>query len=457
MNNSPMVVRSLYVVGCVLLIVLTSIVFSLNFNRAPDESTVTSKFNSSVQNSTLTNRVGEIVQTTVVGTEPLTSDDSVTIQDLIRECPEPFAKGTSGFLTLSEQCVATLEPYFIDLPYIPESSFRWISIPNRITYRRIFQNPERDRDTVFETLSRAECQFEEGNLYRPDLQETCNAEAFYAYSSFYQICKNQSDVRNFYSYDLYSQPIVSPTAEFWEDHLTEISTGSDGSFSFKQFSRLKQDVWHTRLMQLWYRQRCESYDLSSILIDSKHRDVEQFRSLSAIRERLKIHLLGSKEDWAHELHKYHVLNIMAAYYGEFSASLSYVQKHRGPYQLDDRSFVRALYQKHPWLLTFSNVSELKSYGYADAKRFNWSYRGFISANFNRWLELDAAGVEYDFAALVDHFCRRLPAYRAENSKGKAVSCREAIEELKEEEHLSFKEGLKLDEFEKVAIKLGVWY
>lgn len=457
MSKSTLIVRSIYVIGFVLLVVITSIVVSSNFNRNPDAHTVVSKFNSSVQNSTLTNQVGEFVQTTVEETEPLISDNSVTIRDLIRECPEPFAKGTSGFVELSDQCVATLEPYFIDLPYIPEYSFRWISIPNRTTYRRIFQNPEQDRDIVFETLSRAECQFEEGNLYRPALRETCNAEAFYAYSSFYQICKNQSDVRNFYSYDLYSQPIASPTAEFWEDHLTEISTGSDGSFSFKQFSRLKQDVWHTRLMQLWYRQRCKSYDLSSILIDSKHRDVEQFSNLSAIREQLKIHLLGSKEDWAHELHKYHVLNIMAAYYGEFSAGLSYVQKHRGPYQLDDRSFVRALYQKHPWLLTFSNVSELESYGHADAKRFNWSYRGFVSANVSRWLELDAAGVEYDFTALVDHFCRRLPAYRAENSKGKAVSCREAIEELKEEEHLSFKEGLKLNEFEKVAIALGVWY
>jgi len=71
------------------------------------------------------------------------------------------------------------------------------------------------------------------------------------------------------------------------------------------------------------------------------------------------------------------------------------------------------------------------------------------------LALDEAGVEYDFAALVDHLCRRLTKHEKDESN-RDLSCQVAVDELNAEKNVSFQKGLKLDEFKKIALELGVW-
>ena len=101
------------------------------------------------------------------------TDVPVTLEDLIFNCPDPFLRDEDGLGSLPDECVAVLESYFIDLPYIPVNGFQWLQIPHRVAYRRIFDNPAQGRDFIFEALSRPECRFEDGKKIRPDLQETC--------------------------------------------------------------------------------------------------------------------------------------------------------------------------------------------------------------------------------------------------------------------------------------------
>ena len=395
----------------------------------------------------------------------------VTIKDLIQECPEPFVWGYNGFGVLSEQCVSMLEPFFIDLPYIPQDGFQWLNFPDRITYRRIFEDPQQDRELVFDALSRAECRFEDGEMIRPDLRETCHAESFYVYSSFVQVCDGYLDSRDLHGdYDLYdSRDVNHPTAQLWERHIEEIATEADGNLNTAQYSRLKQDVWHTALATHWYRRKCNEYDLSSIVLGSDEQDLEYFNILSAIATRLGIypelggnHLGGI---FYPNPNTYRFFSVIAAHLGDYSATLLY-SRARKRYDIVDSSLVHANHKLHPWMKHFSSAANLASFGtlggdlpnhgaiWGDME-YNKDYVQFVDRSIKGLLALDEAGVEYDFAALVDHLCRRLTKHEKDKSN-RDLSCQVAVDELNAEKKVSFQKGLKLDEFKKIALELGVW-
>ena len=403
---------------------------------------------------------------------------AITIESLIQECPEPFVFGLNGFGVLSEECVSMLEPFFIDLPYIPNKGFQWLQIPDRISYRRIFEDPMQDRELVLDALSRAECRFEDGEIIRPDLRETCHAESFYTYSSFIQICKWYRDSRDLYDYDLYSSKInIRPSAELWEAHLTQLSSDADGNLNQAQYSRLKQDVWHTSLATHWYRRKCQEYDMKSIELDFEARDSEYYSLLTRVSEQLNIFPTIGFMPTETVSHTYDVINLMAAHLGEYSASILYSQPFKEPIISVDYSIVLANREQHPWMQYFANANKLKDFRFfprtkADIKFLStaleegylptlpiWQveseadYRNFTEDVLDGLLVLEEAGIDYDFPALIDHLCRRLPD---DLGRGNEFKCRKAIEELNADVKLSFNKGLKLDEFKKIAIELGVW-
>ena len=401
--------------------------------------------------------------------------EQVTIKDLIQACPEPFVWGHNGFGVLSEQCVSMLEPFFIDLPYIPRDGFQWLHFPERLTYRRILADPLKDRELVFDALSRAECRFEDGETVRPDLHETCHAESFYVYSSFVQVCDSYLDSRNLYEdYDLYdSRDVHYPTAQLWDGHIKEIATGADGHLNTAQYSRLKQDVWHTALATHWYRRKCKEYDLSSIVLSSNEEDLEYFNILSAIATRLGIYPeLGSEHRGGiSDPNTYPVFRVIAAHLGDYSASLLYPQKRVGNSLWSnnlwvDAALVSATRELHPWMSHFSSAANLSSFGtlggdlpnhgaiWGDLE-YNKDYVKFVDRSINGLLALDEVGIEYDLAALVDHLCRRLTKHEKEEYD-RDLSCQVAVDELNAEKNVSFQKGLKFDEFKKIALELGVW-
>ena len=396
----------------------------------------------------------------------------VTIEELIVECPEPFVWGNNGFGLLSEQCVSMLEPFFIDLPYIPEYGFQWLDFPERITHRRIFQNPQQDRELVFDALSRAECRFEDGEKIRPDLRTTCHAESFHAYSSFLEACLWYQDSRsNRRDYDLYSSRVdTSPTAELWEEHLTELATSEDGSLNKAQYSRLQQDVWHTELATHWYRRKCTEYDLNAIKLDRSQRDLEYFNTVSSIGERLGISPKLRDNKYIHDSDMYFVINVLAAHFGEYSASVLYSRKRVGQEIWDSRgvdySLVSANRERHPWMKFFFKAADLSNFGkfvgdlpnhgilWGDTE-YNRDFVKFVDRSIEGLLILDEAQVEFDLAALVDQLCRRLTDYENKQND-RNLTCRDAIEKLNTGPDVSFKKGLKLEAFKEIAIELGIW-
>ena len=456
-------------------LVLTVILFVIDGKRAKPSATRADQVvnSATLSNTQLLDQVAE---------EAIGQSDSpvqaITIERLIQECPEPFVFGLNGFGVLSEECVSMLEPFFIDLPYIPNKGFQWLQIPDRISYRRIFEDPMQDRELVLDALSRAECRFEDGEIIRPDLRETCHAESFYTYSSFIQICKWYRDSRDLFDYDLYSSKInIRPSAELWEEHLTQLSSDAEGNLNQAQYSRLKQDVWHTSLATHWYRRKCQEYDMKSIELDFEARDAEYYRLLTRVSEQLNIFPPLGLMPTETVSYTYDVINLMAAHLGEYSASIVYSQLFKEPFFSVDISIVLANREQHPWMQYFASANKLKDFRIfpstnEDVKSASTAlergyfptlhpkqvesktdYRNFTEDVLDGLLVLEEAGIDYDFPALIDHLCRRLPD---DLGIGNEFKCRNVIEELNSDIKLSFNKALVLDEFKKIAIELGVW-
>lgn len=455
-----------------LLVVAIGLIFTLSHTHTkPPETTVTNLVNSIPLQSTFQDSTASGI---IAGYDH--SEPQVTIEELIKACPDPFERGYNGFGGLSEQCVSLLEPFFIELPYIPKDGFQWLKFTDRISYRRIFEDPIQDRELVLDALSRAECRFEEGEVIRPDLREVCHADSFYVYWSFVEICKGHRNSRNLREdYDLYSSRVViKATAELWDAHVTELATGDDDHVNTAQYTRLKEDVWHTALTPLWYQRKCKDYDLSSIMLSSNERDLEYFNILASIGQRLGIYpLLGEEHgNDIFDSDTYFILSVMAAHFGEYSATVLYSSHRIGTHWFQDRwvspDLVSANRQQHSWMKYFPTASNLSTFGqlagdlqnagvlWGDTE-YNKDYVYFVERSIDGLLELDKAGVEYDLAALVDQLCRRLTEFDRKDGDGvRDLNCRDAIEELNLKPKISFKKGLKLDEFKKIAVELGVW-
>ena len=194
--------------------------------------------------------------------------------------------------------------------------------------------------------------------------------------------------------------------------------------------------------------------------------------MASIGQKLGIYpLLG--EDHGNDIFDsdtYFVLSVIAAHFGEYSATVLYSSHRVGTHRFQDRwvnpDLVSANRQQHSWMKYFPTASNLSTFGqlggdlqnvgalWGDTE-YNKDYVFFVDRSIDGLLELDKAGVEYDLAALVDQLCRRLTEF--DRKKGvHDLNCRDAIEELNLKPKISFKKGLKLDEFKKIAVELGVW-
>ena len=384
----------------------------------------------------------------------------VTIADLLVECPEPFGREK----LLSEKCISMLEPFFIDLPYIPVNGFQWLHFPQRLTYRRIFAHPAQDRELVLEALQRSECRFEDGGDkgIRAELRESCHAESFYVTASFAATCLNfigsSRSLIHDYDLDPFDDFDSSPnTAVRWEEHLTELATDSNGRFHQTQYARLKEDVWHTKLEAEWHGLKCREYDRNSMKIDWEDRDSEYRDLLESMLNQLTDDPSGGRKTSYRRHEHYFALNVIAAHLGDFSASLLYASFYQYPvgYYVSS-SLIRQIHKQHPWMSRFEGARNLKYWSPSlDKERIDNDFANFVEKSVKGLLKLDELGVEYDKEAFVDRICRRYPDSMIERLP-KKPSCKRAIERMSAWNDVSFDEGLKLEEIRSIASQLGIW-
>ena len=90
---------------------------------------------------------------------------------------------------LTEECQIALEEHILKSNPLVFSSdeFSFILQENPMTYERVFSDPAGDLEKILDALSRPECLLEDGVVANWELKDSCLAEAFTNYATFYLV------------------------------------------------------------------------------------------------------------------------------------------------------------------------------------------------------------------------------------------------------------------------------
>lgn len=388
---------------------------------------------------------------------------------LFQACPDPFGLPESDQFGLerlqpylSDECLATLDSYFMNMRFVPKGGYDWIELQGHITNGRIFANPRLDQELVFEALQRVECQFEEGSQFRPDLNNACHAESFTVYSSFFQICYQGErglklhdiivDWSDFYKSD-------RPSAvEKWDEVLALASMNDDGEINTRQYSRLKEEVWETALLDEWYKRQCAEYEIDSFLLEPASRNHQQFEQLRIVSNNLRMNLPSKANEFTSRrinVFMFDVIHAMAARFGDETASLLYPNTREILHSVD-KTLVAFNRKQYPWIEALHEAGNLGKFGRSPIN-FPGSqkeFTKFVEATIEGLTALEESGTIYDLGMLVDQVCRRVPPH----IKAKAnqdVNCRTAIDALRANVNLDVQNISMLDKFEREVLELEI--
>lgn len=331
---------------------------------------------------------------------------------------------------LSVECKLALDEIFWDKPLGDYSEF--VSVPNPLTYRRIFTDPPSDRALVVEALQHRECRLQEGDL-RLDLKESCHGEAFAKFASFMKFCDSKEN--RGYEIEWFKQhPNHDGKSRFQleMDHIEQYrEIEPDGYFG------MRNSIWSDVLESRWLHDKCLHYDMSQLRIRPESKEFSQLELIS----------LGLVHVQA--LEPATTLSMMAA---RFGVGWSFgVEVLVGPVGLGSRdSYGKYLYEHHPWI---PKLNEALVPYYGRDQRLRASIEVIKSLQDIGWeLNLDklVIGVcgNETYSRVYEHSALKLPP---------SESCSEALEQLNAEIPQSdFRELKILEEFERLALKHGVY-
>ena len=109
------------------------------------------------------------------------------------ECPEILDEDIQS----NKACLDAVEQRLMDKAAYTLDYFGMAPKNAPFTYRSMLENREKDRELVVEALSRSECRLLEGPI-RLDLRETCNAEAFFRYALFTELCDSSRYIQDYF-------------------------------------------------------------------------------------------------------------------------------------------------------------------------------------------------------------------------------------------------------------------
>lgn len=335
----------------------------------------------------------------------------------------------------SENCRAALEthvrainPYrwgqtFVDL------QFEFIVLDNPLTFERIFADPSGDFARVQDAMSRTECLLENGTTINFELKESCNADALMNYAVLNQWCS-------------YGMVNAQRQQNDWEDRSPEQS-------------RLN---WQHALEGHWLTMKCQEVDAEQKLSVHKYPDLVKLLSSLETRGTFSLNLLrtqrsvqpeGTYPETIPTTNLITNLIEMAARLGDEAAGLT----HRGLGEEGMRfgRFSSLFYNttwmhlspksepsKERFLKTFRSLSEFAKLG----ATLNWD-----------WLVRRLCEPPFDQSRITTS--PRNSEERREPTKPK--SCWAVINELYIDGGLTDSELDLIDQFERTALKLNLYY
>ena len=356
--------------------------------------------------------VSQSVGTTLVKIEPwyqqsIGQDGQSNLMEL---CSEPHKE-------ISDQCQIAVDSFFAKVP-LEFSDTTWISIPNRLTYGRAFEDPVGDRKRVFEVLDREECRLENGEKIRWDLKKSCHADAFANFSVFLWACNQQRDLEKLAASLVDLSDTEQPTENLQ-----------------RQERRLK--IQTVRFLETrWLNERCTKHDWSDLRIDTRP-DSAEYKSLRTIAKHLG-------ETWAQStsVPETFILKALAARFGDESAALLYNPWSR---HTEAVSWDKHIHKVWSW-------SSNQLFGPSTLQQVFHEEPGTeerVQMGISMAVSLQKSGLDFEWNTLVRKVCTLKQPDEA--------TCQSAIDELKRTLAWDNHDELQaLDKIESISMELGLY-
>ena len=338
------------------------------------------------------------------------------IHELLLACSENTEK-------LSEECMNVLDAYLLQKP-LSEELLSWIEFPNALTYASIFRDPVGDLERVFAVLERPECRLEEGEGFRLDLTESCDAAAIARFSQFLKVCRFGGDPTTLDQFFFAHRFLfVDPNRSMLQDNR---QAESPKELEMKYLSS-------SGLESRWKSERCKVLNDSSLLLNPS-RDARQVARLQELSQRWHIRATVHLDDYTWNLIHLRVLESLANRLGAEEAFSSTSTPFSPNVNNEWDQHIRST---RPWLEPWKQLMRFPN------------RRQSTLLGIDLVLGLQDVGAKFDWDHLVDLMCSR----NAEDTS----TCQEVIDEIKKSTEWSEVRKLQaLDEFETRAIQLGLY-
>ncbi len=328
--------------------------------------------------------------------------------ELVDICPNTL-------VDFSDECQKELDAHFGEMP-LEYPSTSWISLPNRLTYGGVFEDPIGDRQRVFDALQREQCRLESGELVRWDLKESCHADAFANLSVFIWICNQESNLQDL------ANAIVDPI---------DIAHLASDLQLYK--GELRSRILNF-LQARWFKGECNRFDFSEIRIDAK-RDREQYEVLRSTAIRLDT--LWPKYG---NIPEAFVLKSLAALLGDESSVMLYDRD-----QSSD-SWRQHIDKTWPWNI---HLRQIHWHSLYDLPHEPPDTSSRLRVGIATSVSLQDSGLEFDWNILVREVCTRTNPEHA--------TCRSAIDDVRLTLEWNQTSELRaLDKFEEVSKELNLF-
>ena len=313
----------------------------------------------------------------------------------------------------SAQCLELFEEYFLDKQIVARR-IEWIHFPSPLTFRRAFENPERDVALVLSALRDSECRFNQEQLFDWDLKEKCRAGAF--------------------------ANLALVTKECTKDHqaatirlIHDVSQAHRvGSISSKWSKLVKQSTFESYQGSKLSNRFCSELNLTGILLSAERSPLEYQKLLDLGSQ------LGYHPEEVIDFRLGILLESIAARFGDSSAIASlHDPDSRVKGSGNHTNWYAHLDSEQPWRVHFRRMND-----------FDELSVDKLDATLDLILALQDANLEFDWGHLVRDMC-------STNRSGQTdvPTCQMVIQKL--EQHLDLGEDRKshaLDKFKRTAIK-----
>lgn len=252
--------------------------------------------------------------------------------DLWKLCPvDKWAEEYDGnHPEISKECIVEMGKHLQKHPRLLGNNWltQLILLENRMTYDRIFEDPDGDRARVIDSLSRSECQFQEGELVRWDLKDSCHADAFANYANYLSTCHPRSYLSTWLEHN-----------EEWKESLEHSPDSSDPWNN----TEVRKIVFQLNVESHWVRDHCKSSRTENHILHDENEDLELFQLLNVVASNIGERPVGGSGRYLRG-DAIKVLVAIAAKLGDEWASLEY----RGNIHLHPNPWHDKIEKLQPW-------------------------------------------------------------------------------------------------------------